>query len=224
SEGPTSVSLAIQPATLLQNGTLYVKKGSDVYFNCSSESFPSQNLTWTVEDLALDSYDRVSGNKSFLEFSITNIQPSDQGMYSCTSQNTLSKTTANKRQELLVYYAPESHPECSWEIVNEPLDVLFICSWHGGYPVPTLDWHEVLEEHVIAKGPTVNSTSQETERLEVHVNGFILQSGEEVKCIGHHVTGVENSCSFKLSKTIFSIGLQFLFCSFDFMQNVIDMF
>lgn len=116
--------------------------------------------------------------------------------------------------------APERHPECSWEIVNEPLDVLFICSWYGGYPVPTLDWHEVLEEHVIAKGPTVNSTSQETERLEVHVNGFILKNGEEVKCIGHHVTGVEKSCSFKLSKTIFSIGLQFLLFFFDYMQNV----
>lgn len=103
SEGPTSVSLAIQPAAILQNGTLYVEKGSDVYFNCSSESFPSQNLTWTVEDLALDSYDRASGNKSFLEFSISNIQPSDQGMYTCTSQNTLSKTTVNKSQELLVY-------------------------------------------------------------------------------------------------------------------------
>ncbi len=98
--------------------------------------------------------------------------------------------------------APERYPECSWEIVNEPLDVLFICSWNGGYPVPTLDWHEVHEEHVIAKGPTVNSTSQETERLEVHVNGFILNNGEEVKCIGHHVTGVESSCSFKLRKTI----------------------
>ncbi len=103
SEGPTSVSLAIQPASLLQNGTLYVKQGTDVYFNCSSESFPSQNLTWTVEDLALDSSYRASGNKSFLEFSISNIQPSDQGMYTCTSQNTLSMTTVHKSQELLVY-------------------------------------------------------------------------------------------------------------------------
>ncbi|XP_043094151.1 V-set and immunoglobulin domain-containing protein 10 isoform X2 [Puntigrus tetrazona] len=204
-EGPTSVSLAIQPAALLPNGTLYVKKGADVHFNCSSESVPSQNLAWTVKDLALDSDDRATGNKSFLEFSINNIQPSDQGTYTCTSQNALSKTTVNKSQELLVYYAPERHPECSWKIVNEPLDVLFICSWYGGYPVPTLDWHEVLEEHVIAKGPTVNSTSKETEHLEVHVNGFILHSGEEVKCIGHHVTGVENSCSFKL-KSPYPLG------------------
>lgn len=103
SEGPTSVSLAVKPATLLPNGTLYVKQGLDVYFNCSSESFPSQNLTWTVEDVALDGYERASGNKSFLDFSIRNIQPSDQGMYTCTSQNTLSKTTVNKSQELLVY-------------------------------------------------------------------------------------------------------------------------
>ncbi|XP_050964825.1 V-set and immunoglobulin domain-containing protein 10 [Labeo rohita] len=197
-EGPTSVSLAVKPATLLPNGTLYVQKGSDVYLNCSSESFPTQNLTWTVEDLALDNYDRASGNKSFLGFSIENIQPSDQGIYTCTSQNTLSKTTVNKSQELLVYYAPERHPECLWEVVSEPSDVLFICSWFGGYPVPTLDWHEVLEESVIAKGPTINSTSQKTELLKVHVNRFILCDGEEVKCIGHHVTGVNSSCSFKL--------------------------
>ncbi|KAK2910988.1 hypothetical protein Q8A67_003121 [Cirrhinus molitorella] len=196
--GPTNISLTIQPATLLQNGTLYVKKGSDVYFNCSSESFPSQNLTWTVEDLAQDNSEREFGKNSFLGFPIVNIQPGDQGMYTCTSQNTLSKTAVNKSQELLVYYAPDRHPECSWEMVSEPSDVLFICSWYGGYPVPTLDWHEVLEESVIAKGPMINSTSQETELLKVHVNRFILHDGEEVKCIGHHATGEENFCSFKL--------------------------
>ncbi|KAL0193995.1 hypothetical protein M9458_012291, partial [Cirrhinus mrigala] len=58
------------------------------------------------------------------------------------------------------------HPECLWEVVKEPSDVLFICSWYGGYPMPILDWHEVLEENVIAKGPTINSTSQETELLK----------------------------------------------------------
>uniref|UniRef100_A0A8C2I0G0 V-set and immunoglobulin domain containing 10 n=1 Tax=Cyprinus carpio TaxID=7962 RepID=A0A8C2I0G0_CYPCA len=200
SEGPTSVSLAVKPATLLPNGTLYVRQGLDVYFYCSSESFPSQNLTWTVEDVALDVYERASGNKSSLDFSIRNIQPSDQGMYTCTSQNTLSKTTVNKSQELLVYYAPERHPECSWEILNEPFDVLFICKWHGGYPVPTLDWHGVLEENVIAKGPTINSTSQETECLEIHVNRLILHDVKEVKCVGHHVTGVEKNCSFELKR------------------------
>ncbi len=84
--------------------------------------------------------------------------------------------------------------------------------------MPTLDWHEVLEEHVIAKGPTVNSTSQETERLEVHVNEFILDNGEEVKCIGHHVTGEEKSCSFKLRKTIYlSSVLIYLSQSIDFL-------
>ncbi|XP_077097747.1 V-set and immunoglobulin domain-containing protein 10 isoform X1 [Siphateles boraxobius] len=196
--GPTSISLNIRPATLLKNGTLFVNENSDVYFYCSSESYPSQNLTWTVENLAQDNPDRASGNKSSLEFSISKILPQDQGMYTCTSQNTLSMTTVNKSQELLVYYAPERNPECRWEVGNEPSDVLFICTWYKGYPVPTLSWHEVYAESVIAKGPTINSTVQETERLEIHVNRYILHDKEEVKCTGHHVTGVERSCSFKL--------------------------
>lgn len=98
--------------------------------------------------------------------------------------------------------APERHPECSWAPGNGPSDFVFICSWYGGYPAPTLEWHEVLKPSVIAKGPTVNSTSQETERLEVNVNRFILEDSEEVKCVGSHVTGVQNSCSFTLSKTL----------------------
>ncbi|XP_051751533.1 V-set and immunoglobulin domain-containing protein 10 [Ctenopharyngodon idella] len=197
-DGPTIISLDIRPATLLKNGTLYVNKSSDVYFNCSSVSRPSQNLTWTVENLAQDNHNRASGSESTLEFSISRIQPLDQGMYTCTSQNTLSKTTVNKSQELLVYYAPERHPECSWEVTKEPSDVLLICTWTEGYPAPTLSWHEVLEESVIAKGPTINFTSQGTERLEIHVNRFTLHEKEEVKCTGHHVTGVEKSCSINL--------------------------
>ncbi|XP_067263940.1 V-set and immunoglobulin domain-containing protein 10 isoform X2 [Chanodichthys erythropterus] len=197
-DGPTSVSLDIRPATLLKNGTLYVNKSADVYFNCSSVSRPSQNLTWTVENLAQDNHDKASGSGSTLEFFINRIQPQDQGMYTCTSQNTLSMRTVNKSQELLVYYAPERHPECSWEVAKEPSDVLLICTWSEGYPAPTLSWHEVLEKSVIAKGPTINITSQGTERLEIHVNRFILHEKEEVKCTGHHVTGVEKSCSINL--------------------------
>ncbi|XDV21385.1 hypothetical protein PO909_026489 [Leuciscus waleckii] len=195
--GPTNISLDIRPATRLKNGTLFVNKSSDVYFSCSSESYPSQNLTWTVENLAQDNPDRASGNTLPLEFSISKIQPQDQGMYTCASQNTLSMTTVNKSQELLVYYAPERHPECRWEVGNEPSDVLFICTWSGGYPVPSLHLQEVYEKSVIAKGPTINS-SQETEHLEYRVNRHILHDKEEVKCTGHHVTGVEKYCSFNL--------------------------
>ncbi|NP_001093564.2 V-set and immunoglobulin domain-containing protein 10 precursor [Danio rerio] len=194
--GPTGVSLDISPATFLNNGTLFVHKGSNVNFSCSSESNPSQNLTWTVDNLASDNPEREFGSKSPLAFSITNIQPLDQGTYTCTSQNTLSRRTANKTQELLVYYAPERHPECSWELGDKPSDVLFICSWFGGYPVPTLTWQEV---EGAAEGPTINlTTSQQTEELNVSVNRSILHDGDKVKCTGHHVTGVEKSCSFTL--------------------------
>ncbi|XP_056602563.1 V-set and immunoglobulin domain-containing protein 10 [Triplophysa dalaica] len=198
-DGPTNVVIDIKPATALKNGKLYVKKGSDVLFNCSSKSQPAQNLTWLFEDSASNgAVDKGFGNESSLTFSISNIQPGDQGIYRCIAQNTLSMRTEKKNQELLVYYAPERHPECSWAPGNGPSDIVFICSWYGGYPAPTLEWHEVLKPSVIAKGPTVNSTSQETDRLEVNVNRFILEDSEEVKCVGSHVTGVQNSCSFTL--------------------------
>lgn len=74
--------------------------------------------------------------------------------------------------------------------------------------MPSLHWQEVYEKSVTAKGPTINSTSQVTERLEVHVNRHILHDKEEVKCAGHHVTGVENYCSFNLGKRISLTVLQ----------------
>lgn len=117
--------------------------------------------------------------------------------------------------------APERHPECSWEPGNGPSDFVFICTWQGGYPAPTLEWHEVYKPSVIAKGPTINSTSQETERLEVHVNRFILEDKEEVKCIGNHVSGLRNSCSFALSKTI--IHLVHLCCQW-FLCKILHLF
>lgn len=103
-DGPTNVVVDIQSATALKNGTLYVKKGSEVLFNCSGTSQPAQNLTWMFEDSSSTrAIDKGFGNESSLAFSISNIQPSDQGNYTCIAQNTLSMRTEKKNQELLVY-------------------------------------------------------------------------------------------------------------------------
>lgn len=103
-DGPSNVLMDIKSATALNNGTLYVRKGSDVFFNCSSTSEPAQNLTWMFDDsLSTGAVDKGFGNESPLVFSISNIQPSDQGNYTCIAQNTLSMRTEMKNQELLVY-------------------------------------------------------------------------------------------------------------------------
>ncbi|TRY87464.1 hypothetical protein DNTS_035294 [Danionella cerebrum] len=196
-DGPTDVRVEVAPAFRLKNGTLYVEQGSDVNFSCFSESQPSQILTWLVYDSALDNQERASGNNSYLGFFIYNIQPMDQGTYTCSSQNPLSMRSLKKSQELLVYYAPERHPECSWEVTREQSSVLFTCTWFGGYPVPTLSWR-VQEESVIAKDAVINFTSQEAERLEVRVNRSLLHNKDEVMCTGRHALGVERFCSFTL--------------------------
>lgn len=95
----------IEPATVLPNGTWFVKKGTpEVNFNCSSTSLPEQNLTWIFEDAtSKENRSRAFGNGAFLLFQMFNIQSEDQGSYTCLSQNIISKKAESRRMELLVY-------------------------------------------------------------------------------------------------------------------------
>lgn len=94
----------VKPSTALENGTVFVVKGASVTFNCSSESYPSQNLTWTFEDAATkENTIRTHGSKSSLFFEILNVQPADQRNYTCLAQNILSMKPETRRMELLVY-------------------------------------------------------------------------------------------------------------------------
>ncbi|KAJ8415340.1 hypothetical protein AAFF_G00423200 [Aldrovandia affinis] len=138
--GPTNVRTDIKPATALPNGTFFVRKGSSVSFNCSSESYPSQDLSLVFQGFASNSSVLASRNRSPLEFRIPSIQPTNQGTYSCIAQNALSNQTANQSTPLLVYYAPDRHPECYWKTGNDSSQLLLHCSWNGSYPLPMLHW------------------------------------------------------------------------------------
>lgn len=103
-DGPKDMVVNVTPVTSLTNGTLFVAKGTTVIFNCSSKSYPSQNMTWTFEDVTLkENKSRAFGSKSFLHFEILNIQPEDQRNYTCLTQNSVSNKTKTQSVELLIY-------------------------------------------------------------------------------------------------------------------------
>lgn len=103
--GPENVSVSISPATALPNGTLFTYRGSKVSFECSSFSYPSQQLTWAFRGASSSNESLLSTSGSRLDYSIDNIQPSAQGFYSCRANNTISHQAVNKSTELLVYCA-----------------------------------------------------------------------------------------------------------------------
>lgn len=198
-DGPASVTADIKPATRLPNGTLYVQKGSDISFHCSSKSYPSQNLIWVFEDVR-----KASITGSSLNFKISNLQPADQGTYTCQAQNSLSNRTATWSQELLVYYVPDRHPNCSWEEAGSPDLIHFKCSWFGGYPAPTLQVFLASETEAVEQ----ILDSKITESIVVTLNRTMLHDGQKIICKGQHTRELpasEKSCSFVL-KAPYPVG------------------
>ncbi|KAF5894560.1 V-set and immunoglobulin domain-containing protein 10, partial [Clarias magur] len=198
-DGPRDMEINVNPATDLANGTWFVVKESHVTFNCSSKSHPSQNLTWTVEDVSTkDNITKGFGSETCLYFEIFNITPDDQTNYTCRAENTVSKKVETRRLELLVYYAPAYHPDCIWHHGPQLDQVLFNCSWHGAYPTPTLTVSLDSQEN----GKPVLSKSQETDNFELSLNRSMLYEGQKITCVGQHIAqkpGDNKFCTFTLA-------------------------
>uniref|UniRef100_A0A3Q2VDQ4 V-set and immunoglobulin domain containing 10 n=1 Tax=Haplochromis burtoni TaxID=8153 RepID=A0A3Q2VDQ4_HAPBU len=189
SGGPENVSTSISPATALSNGTLYTDRGSSVTLRCSGSSYPSQHLTWAFSGDSSSNDSLVSGSGSSLEFTIQNIQPSAQGVYSCMAHNPVSNMTVISRTELLVYYVSDRHPECKWTLTQNISLVQFTCTWLEVYPTPNLRWD---------MGPF-----QVADSLNVTMSRSTLSDGQTVNCTAqpqpqHLGPEKEKSCSFTL--------------------------
>ncbi|XP_062272972.1 V-set and immunoglobulin domain-containing protein 10 [Scomber scombrus] len=199
---PENVTISVGPATALSNGTLFIFLGSTVNFNCSGSSYPSQQLTLAFRGASSSNNSLVSTSGSWLDFKITDIQPSAQGVYSCLAQNPVSGQTVNKSTELLVYYAPERHPECMWVTAQDPFHIVFNCSWFGAYPTPTLRWGEDEGEQGAHWKGRIYATEM-ADSLSVTMNRSQLFDGQTVRCMAQHLAlnaGNERSCLFTLQR------------------------
>ncbi|XP_068461422.1 V-set and immunoglobulin domain-containing protein 10 [Clinocottus analis] len=198
--GPENVSASIGPATALANGTLVVFRGSSVSFNCSGSSHPSQQLTWAFRGASSSNESLASTSASWLDFRMERVQPSAQGVYSCRARNPVSGHAVNKSSQLLVYYVPDRHPECTWEPAQDASHVQFNCSWFGAYPTPTLRWGEDRGDQGAHWNGNVYASAS-TESLSLTLNRSALADGQTLRCMAQHVAlapGKGPSCSFTL--------------------------
>ncbi|KAM9360259.1 V-set and immunoglobulin domain-containing protein 10 [Symphorus nematophorus] len=197
--GP-DVFTSIGPAIALHNGTLITHRGSTISFNCSSSSYPSQQLTWAFRGDSSSNESLVSASGPLLDFRVEDIQPSAQGVYSCKAHNPTSHWTVNKSTQLLVYYVPDRHPECMWAPAQDPSHFQFNCTWFGAYPTPTLRWGEDQgDQGAHWKGHVY--VSEETDHLSVTLNRSVLYDGQTLRCMAQHLVvppGKWRSCSFTL--------------------------
>ena len=100
--GPYRVEVNISTTGLLPNGTLYVAKGSQVEFSCSSSSWPPPMVEWWFQ--GPDSRTEPFGNNLTVNrFTLLLMSQNLQGNYTCLAMNMLSGRRQKVTTELLVY-------------------------------------------------------------------------------------------------------------------------
>ncbi|XP_068937910.1 V-set and immunoglobulin domain-containing protein 10 [Petaurus breviceps papuanus] len=175
--GPTQIDISISPTGIHPNGSLFVARGSQVTFNCSSSSHPPPMVEWSFQPPGSSSEPFGVNSETFSYFVLHNMSPTLQGNYTCLATNMLSKRVQKVTSELLVYYPPWSDPRCWAETAAMGSMLQLICQWSGGYPDPVFLWTEEPGSLVLGN----SSSGVET------LNRSQLSDGKKFKCIGNHI-------------------------------------
>ncbi|XP_054895793.1 V-set and immunoglobulin domain-containing protein 10 isoform X2 [Poeciliopsis prolifica] len=186
--GPDNVSATIYPTTVLPNRTLVCEKGETLYFKCMARSYPSQQLNLTFSGASNSNTSLAFTPFPILNYTIKDIQPSNQGVYTCSALNTVSNRMVKDSHELLVYYIPSGHPDCMSVEGQNSSSVQLNCSWFGAYPTPQLRWGK-------------DGDFQVTDSLVVSLNSSTLHDGQKLTCTARHdLLKLENErfCSITL--------------------------
>ncbi|KAM4746499.1 V-set and immunoglobulin domain-containing protein 10 isoform 1-T1 [Anableps anableps] len=173
SSGPDRIYTTIYPAVVLPNRTLVAERGTTLSFKCMTLSYPSQQLNLTFSGALTNNTTLASTIRPVLDYTIENIQPKSQGVYTCSSLKPNSNHRVNNSTELLVYYIPSTHPDCMFVEAQDHSRVQLNCSWFGAYPTPKLRWGE-------------DGDFQVAESLIVTLNRSMLHDEQKVTCRARH--------------------------------------
>ncbi|XP_016005006.2 V-set and immunoglobulin domain-containing protein 10 isoform X1 [Rousettus aegyptiacus] len=187
--GPYGVEVNISTTGQLPNGTLYVAKGSQVEFNCSSHSRPPPLVEWWFR--GPDSRAEPFGNNlTVSRFTLLQMSRTLQGNYTCLAMNMLSGRRRKVTMELLVYSPPLSTLQCWVEMVPRMFIMQLICRWDGGYPEPKFLWTQ-------EPGNVVLGMSELGVEL---LNRSQMVDGRKFKCVGIHILKpeAEDSCVIQI--------------------------
>lgn len=183
--GPHQVEVNISNTGTLPNGTLYVAKGSQVGFTCSSSSWPPPMVEWWFQ--APESRTEPFGNNlTVSSFTLLLMSQNLQGNYTCLATNRLSGRHRKVTTELLVYWPPPSSALQCWAEVSPASFMLQLtCRWDGGYPDPNFLWTEE------SGGVILGTSNLGVETL----NQSQLSDGKKFTCVGRHILGSESGVS-----------------------------
>ncbi|XP_005396593.1 PREDICTED: V-set and immunoglobulin domain-containing protein 10 [Chinchilla lanigera] len=190
--GPDHIEVNISATGTLDNGTLYVVKGSQVDFSCRSSAQPPPMVEWWFQ--AHSSPESFGSNLTVTCFTLLLMSQNLQGNYTCLATSKLSGRQRKVITELLVYSPPPSPPQCSAEMSLESSALQLTCRWDGGYPDPNFLWTEEPGGAILGKS-----------KLEM-LNRSQLQDGKKFKCVGSHIVGPESGAS-----CVVQIRIPFLF-------------
>uniref|UniRef100_A0A8C4TL08 V-set and immunoglobulin domain containing 10 like n=1 Tax=Erpetoichthys calabaricus TaxID=27687 RepID=A0A8C4TL08_ERPCA len=185
----TTVTVAYGPnnvAVLSSTGSnstpiSYALVGSNVSLQCSADSSPPATILWSVPN---------SPNNQLVNtnpLSLTNIQASQAGNYTCTAFNSASSSGATSSYTLNVYQYPASNISCSVSTLNL-ISLQFLCSWPGAIPAASLSF--------LGLNPPVTGTGSLT--TVVGSSSAPNLNGKTVTCVGVHPLLAEN-CSLQIS-------------------------
>ncbi|XP_041379618.1 V-set and immunoglobulin domain-containing protein 10-like 2, partial [Gigantopelta aegis] len=124
--GPDSVTFSPPPPG-------DVTEGRDLTVNCSADCNPPCNYSWTLGTQQISSSSLLT---------LTYINRTQAGVYTCTANNTFIPKSKSKHFNLTVFYPPSEAPVITGTVfpVFEGDVITLHCSTTGGNPKPTLTW------------------------------------------------------------------------------------
>ncbi|XP_075183303.1 sialic acid-binding Ig-like lectin 13 [Anomaloglossus baeobatrachus] len=166
--------------------TLFVKEGKSSEINCTVDSNPIAEITWSVRNEK-----KKAINGQWLSYNLTNISISDAGKYLCTGKNHLgiSKSTI----DIIVHYAPrtpnincKTTEDCSiseeqMAYIMEDTTITLVCTAKS-LPESSLSWI-----------PSSSSTKYTAVEGYLTINKVAHSDEGQFTCVANNSYGMSNS-------------------------------
>ncbi|XP_053123594.1 V-set and immunoglobulin domain-containing protein 10-like [Hemicordylus capensis] len=158
----------------------FVLVNSSVNLTCLAPSQPLAKIYWNVADIQ----DTFVPSVPVLHLPRVNLNQA--GPYTCLAFNQQTQRRVRSTRNLVVAQRPIGSPLCSVTSADNGTALLFVCSWPGGSPDPSLTFQGLsgYEEEVSTSSVRQLLTSPFPPEL----------SGNRVTCLGRHLAAQSN-CS-----------------------------
>ncbi|KAM4735103.1 V-set and immunoglobulin domain-containing protein 10-like [Anableps anableps] len=166
---PIVEALPIQP---------FYKPGDSLSFSCRAEGFPLPIPEWIFGGQILPDFHQGV-------LTLTNVQTSQGGIYTCSVFNEFTKEKREKNVTLTVFERPLGSPTCSVVSVNNT-DLQYECRWAGGTPEAQLSF------------PALNNTNSGAGIFIFTVTASTNLEDKTVTCLAAHPIE-QNTCNITSS-------------------------